>query len=244
MSEPTGDNELTAGSGSAELEGLAVGLAGMARDLLAQDSVQATLDRIVAHAVDLVEGCEDAGVLLLHGRSRVETAAASSELVQLSDRAQHELGEGPCFDAAFRKREVYRIADLETTTQRWPRYAPRARELGVGSMMGFLLYTDHGDLGALDLYSRSANTFTRHSELIGWLLASHAAVAFSAARTSTQLQSAVATRQEIGEAIGIVMERHSLDEDGAFQLLKKISQDRNTKLREIAHAINTGQELS
>lgn len=242
MSESIGD-ELTAVSDSADLEGLAVGLAGMARDLLAQDGVQNTLDRIVAHAVDLVDGCEHAGILLLHDRSRVETAAASGELVQLSDAAQHELGEGPCFDAAFRKQEIYRIADMEATTQRWPRYAPRARELGIGSMMGFLLYTEQGDLGALDIYSTAANTFTRNSELVGWLLASHAAVAFSAARTSAQQQAAIATRQDIGEALGAVMERHSMAEDDAFQLLKKISQDRNVKLREIAQAINTGREL-
>lgn len=101
MSESVGD-ELTAVSDSSDLEGLAIGLAGMARDLLAQDGVQNTLDRIVAHAVDLVEGCEQAGVLLLHARSRAETAAASGEVVRLSDAAQQELGEGPCFDAAFR----------------------------------------------------------------------------------------------------------------------------------------------
>lgn len=198
MSESVGD-ELTAVSDSSDLEGLAIGLAGMARDLLAQDGVQNTLDRIVAHAVDLVEGCEQAGVLLLHARSRAETAAASGEVVRLSDAAQQELGEGPCFDAAFRKQDVYRVADMQATTHRWPNYAQRARELGVGSMMGFLLYTDHDDFGALDLYSSNPNTFTRNSELVGWLLASHAAVAFSAARTSAQQQAAIATRQDIGE---------------------------------------------
>lgn len=80
-------------------------------------------------------------------------------------------------------------------------------------------------------------------ELVGWLPASHAAVAFPAARTSAQQQAAIATRQDIGEALGLVMERPSLDEDGAFQLLKKISPDRDVELREIAHAINTGREL-
>lgn len=107
-----------------DLEGLAVGLADMARDLIKQDSVQATLDRVIAHAVDLVEGCEHAGVLLLHGRSKVETAAASSDLVRRSDELQGELGEGPCFDAAFQKQQTYRIAGMETTVEQWPRYAP------------------------------------------------------------------------------------------------------------------------
>ncbi len=225
------------------LESLAVGLARMSRELLAQQSVQDTLDRIVAHAVELVDGCHEAGVLLLHGRSRVETAAASSDLVHQVDRAQGELAEGPCFDAAFQKQQTYRIADMNTTVSQWPRFAPRARQLGIGSMMGFLLYTDEGDLGALDLYSTEPNTFTEQSELVGWLLASHAAVAFSSARSSAQLRSAVETRQTIGEALGIIRERHQLDDQAAFDLLKKISQDRNIKIRELAHAITTGHEL-
>lgn len=231
MSERGTAGDSSSAADQSELEELAVGLAQMARDLIAQDSVQATLDRILAHAVDLVEGCEHAGVLLLHGRSQVETAAASSDLVRRSDEIQGELGEGPCFDAAFQKQQVYRIADVETTVEQWPQYAPRARELGIGSMMGFLLFTDEGDLGALDLYSHEPNTFTQHSELVGWLLASHAAVAFSGARTTAQMRSAIDTRQ-----------RYKLTDDRAFELIKKVSQDRNIKLRDLAEQISTTGE--
>ena len=67
-------------SDQGDLEGAAVGLANMARDLLAQESVQATLDRIVAHAVELVDGCDHAGILLLHNQRDVETAAATSDV--------------------------------------------------------------------------------------------------------------------------------------------------------------------
>lgn len=241
MSDQDNADDHAVSSETGDLEGLAIGLARMSRDLLAQESVQSTLDRIVLHAVELVEGCDAAGVLLLHNDGSVETAAATSETVRLSDQAQGELREGPCFDAAFHRERFYRIADLGTTTPQWPNYAPRARELGVGSMMGFLLYTDEGDLGALDLYASTPNTFTQSSELAGWLLASHAAVAFAGARTTAQMQSAIATRQEIGAALGIIMERHKLTEDEAFQLLKKISQDRNVKLRDLAVTINSGR---
>jgi len=120
---------------------------------------------------------------------------------------------------------------------RWPQYAPHARKLGVGSMMGFLLYTEDDNLGALDLYSSSPNAFTKQSEHVGWLVASHAAVAFSSARTHAQLHSAMESRHSIGEAIGIVMERYKLDEDQAFAVLRKSSQDQNTKLREIVRTV-------
>ncbi len=117
-------------------------MASMARDLLAQESVDATLERITASATELVEGCDAAGILVLHD-TRVESLAPTDELVTESDRLQERLGEGPCFDAASSARDerVFRIADLTSERQRWLAYAPQAQALGVGSMMGFLLYT-------------------------------------------------------------------------------------------------------
>lgn len=65
-------------------------------------------------------------------------------------------------------------------------------------MTGFLLFTDDEDLGALNLYSHHPSAFTETSELAGWLLASHAAVAFSGARTHAQMEQGIATRHTIG----------------------------------------------
>lgn len=134
-------------------------------------------------------------------------------------------GEGPCFDAARTSRgeRVFRISDLTDEHQRWPAYAPQARALGVGSMMGFLLFTEDEDLGALNLYSREPGAFTETSELVGWLLASHAAVAFSSARTHAQMEQAVATRHVVGEAMGILMGRDHVTEKEAFDMLRHSS---------------------
>ncbi|MFF0204479.1 GAF and ANTAR domain-containing protein [Streptomyces sp. NPDC005017] len=213
-------------------------MASMARDLLAQDSVAATLGRITGSATELVEGCDAAGILVLHDH-RVESLAPTEQLVVDSDRLQEQLGEGPCFDAARTSQgeRVFRIADLTANVQRWPAYAPQAHDLGVGSMMGFLLYTEEEELGALNLYSRKAGAFTEDSETAGWLLASHAAVAFSSARTHAQMEHAVATRHVIGEAMGILMGARHLTEDQAFDVLRRYSQEQNTKLREVARQI-------
>ncbi|MER5374233.1 GAF and ANTAR domain-containing protein [Streptomyces sp. NPDC002553] len=213
-------------------------MASMARDLLAQESVGATLERITASAIELVDGCDAAGILLLRG-SEVETLAATDQLVVDSDRLQARLGEGPCFDAARTAtgERVFRIADFTAEQPRWPAYAPRARALGVGSMMGFLLFTEEEDLGALNLYSRRPGAFTEASELSGWLLASHAAVTFSSARTHAQLEQAIATRHLIGEAMGILMGRHQLSEEQAFDVLRRYSQENNVKLREVARLV-------
>lgn len=213
-------------------------MASMARDLLAQDSVGATLDRITASAVALVPGCEAAGILLLHGK-RVETVAPTHDLVVESDRLQERLEEGPCFDAAHSRtgERVFRIADFTQDQPRWPAYAPQARDLGVGSMMGFLLFTEDEEFGALDLYSRRPGSFTPDSETAGWLLASHAAVAFSSARSHAQMEQAIATRHVIGEAMGILMGSHHLTEDQAFDVLRRFSQEHNIKLREVARQV-------
>ncbi|MER5222168.1 GAF and ANTAR domain-containing protein [Streptomyces flaveus] len=220
-------------------------MASMARDLLAQDSVDATLQRITASATELVDGCDAAGILVLQG-NQVETLAPTDQLVIDSHQLQGRLREGPCFDAArtAQREWVFRIADLTSEQPRWPAYAPQAQALGVGSMMGFVLFTDDEDLGALNLYSRKPGAFTEASELAGWLLASHAAVAFSSARTHAQMEHAVATRHVIGEAMGILMGRHHLTEEQAFDVLRRYSQENNIKLREVARLVCEQGSLS
>ncbi|MEU6990511.1 GAF and ANTAR domain-containing protein [Streptomyces sp. NPDC046465] len=218
--------------------GFALQMASMARDLLAQESVEATLRQISLSAVELVDGCDAAGILVLRGK-KVATLASTEQLVVDSDQLQEALGEGPCFDAARRVRgeRVFRIADLAAEQPHWPAYAPRAHALGVGSMMGFLLFTEDEELGALNLYSRRSGAFTEASEVAGWLLASHAAVAFSSARGHAQLSQAVATRHSIGEAMGILMGRHRITEDEAFDVLRRFSQEHNMKLRDVARQV-------
>ncbi|MFH8796999.1 ANTAR domain-containing protein [Streptomyces sp. NPDC017941] len=210
-------------------------MASLARDLLARDSVEATLERITASATELVEGCDAAGILILQG-GRVQSLAPTHQLVTDSDQLQQRLGEGPCFDAAREANgeRILRIADLTGELQRWPAYAPRAQALGVGSMMGLLLFTEDEDLGALNFYSRKPGAFTQASEVAGFLLASHASVAFSSARTHAQLEQALTTRHTIGEAMGILMGSRHLTEDQAFDVLRRTSQENNTKLREVA----------
>jgi transcriptional regulator with GAF, ATPase, and Fis domain len=210
----------------------------LARHLLAQDSVQATLDEIAASAVKLVDGCDAAGILAVR-RGRAVTLAACGDMVHESDRLQGELAEGPCFDLARRKdgQRVSRIADLSQPQPAWERFAAGARELGIGSMTGVLLYTDNEDFGALNLYARKPGAFGRDIETAGWLLASHAAVALADARTIDQLEHGMETRHAIGEAMGILMERHKLSEDDAFKVLQRISQHHNIKLRDVAQRV-------
>ncbi|MFD6925615.1 GAF and ANTAR domain-containing protein [Streptomyces sp. NPDC059944] len=219
-------------------------MASMAHDLLAQDSVAATLERITGSATELVDGCAAAGILLLSG-TEVETLAPTERLVVHLDQLQHRLRQGPCFDAARHSvpERVFRIPDFTTET-RWPSFVSEAQKLGVGSMMGFLLFTEDEDFGALNFYSGQPGAFTDISEASGVLLASHAAVALSGARTHAQMEQAVATRHQIGEAMGILMGTHHVTEEQAFNVLRRYSQDNNLKLREVARQVCEKGELS
>ena len=53
-------------------------------------------------------------------------------------------------------------------------------------------------------------------------------------RSVEGMRDALRTRKVIGQAIGIVMERYSLNEDRAFQFLVRLSQSGNVKLRTVA----------
>lgn len=228
--------------GSFEL--LATDLAGMARALLGQSSVQDTLDSIVVHAVKLVDGCEAASVLVVN-KQVVSIVAASHDVARWSDEAQGKLRQGPCFDAASGGEQVYRIDDLNAQTSRWPEYTMRARELGIGSAMGFLLYTDDRDnLGALNMYSSRPGAFNPRAGHMGWIVASHAAVALSSARHAENMDFALASSRLIGEAIGIVMCRYRLTEDAAFAAIREASQRHNVKVRELAERITLTGELA
>ncbi|MGW1439867.1 ANTAR domain-containing protein [Streptomyces griseus] len=207
----------------------------MAHDLLEQPSVDATLGRITGSATELVAGCDAAGILVLSGTESASLAPTEPLVTEL-DQLQRKLGQGPCFDTARRStgERVFRIADFTGTEPRWPDFVPEARKRGAGSMMGFLLFTDDEDFGALNFYSRSPGAFSEESERAGVLLASHAAVALSAARTHAQMEQALATRHQIGQAMGILMARHHIPENEAFNRLRAYSQNKNVKLREVA----------
>jgi transcriptional regulator with GAF, ATPase, and Fis domain len=227
-------------AGKREPANLATTLANMARHLLAQRSVEETLNWILVHAVDLVDGCEAVGIAVIRDHNSVHTLAATDEMVRASDGVQNDVGEGPCFDA-IRSRDVrFRVDDSVSMAERWPRYAPHAEHLGISSVLGFKLFTEDEDLGALLLYSSRHGAFSTQSEHVGQLLACHAAVAFSGARAAANFKAALSSHQQIGQAVGILMERHSLSNDDAFAVLVRTSKEKNTKLREVARHITEG----
>jgi GAF domain-containing protein len=131
---------------------------------------------------------------------------------------------------------IVRTDDFRTE-DRWPKYSPAVVELGVLSGLSLKLYTTNRTAGALNLFSFKANAFDSESETFGTVLAAHAAAAILASREGEELQSALSTRDRIGQAKGIIMERYNVDDMRAFDMLRKLSQDSNTRLADIAQRV-------
>jgi hypothetical protein len=223
--------------------GLASQFAAVARALSSEETVAATLRRVVEIARSIVPGCHHAGVTVLR-RGRPETPAASDEVSAAVDRIQYETGEGPCLSAIL-EQPTYRTDDLAAET-RWPKFSgPAAERTGVRSVLAYRLFTEADTLGALNLYSRERAAFDDEAEAIGMILVAHAALAFARAREREQisgLEQALASNRSIGMAMGILMAIHRVGQDEAFDLMRSVSQRTNRKVREIAdEVVHTGQ---
>jgi len=204
----------------------------IARDLLAEENVQQTLQKIVDLAVETIDGCDHAGISFLKNK-KVDTPAASDDVPRKVDAIQYETSEGPCLDA-IRDHEVFETGDLGAES-RWPQFSGRAqRETGITSMLCFRLFVEGGTLGALNLYSKAADAFDEGSRTVGLVFAAHAAVALSTAIHEEQMDEALQSRDLIGQAKGILMAREGVSAKEAFDMLRRASQRLNVKLRDVA----------
>src|SRR5829696_9346281 len=190
------------------------------------------LAAIVAAAVAMIPGVEEGSISVVLGRRQVGSQAPTGELPAQVDAIQEETQQGPCLDAAYVQQTV-RVDNL-ATEDRWPLFAQRASTTGAASMLSLQLYVEGDNLGALNLYARVPNAFDDESEQVGLLFASHAAVAYAGVRKEAQLAKAVASRDLIGQAKGILMERYKISPERAFLVLTGISQATNRKLHDIA----------
>lgn len=214
---------------------LATQLSELARSLQQQEDPHDTLVEVVRAAVDLVPGCDEGSISVVLERRQVHSEAASGELPRVVDALQEKLGQGPCLDAAY-EHETVRVPDM-AGERRWPRFSAAAAAAGALGMMSFQLYVQGDTLGALNLFARRAHAFDDESEHVGLLFAAHAAVAYSAAQEKAGLTRTALTRQLIGQAQGVLMERHKVTPDQAFAMLVRVSQHRGSTLREVAERL-------
>ncbi|KQY58442.1 hypothetical protein ASD11_01895 [Aeromicrobium sp. Root495] len=209
-------------------------LATMALELEQDGDPSSMLERVSQYA-RLALGADDAGIMRIHTRSRVETPAATTPRVDQAHQLQVTFDEGPCLDA-ITGRATYH-ADDTATDPRWPRWGPAAAEIGIHSALGVRLATKARGYGSLNIYADRPSAFTQADAEVAELLAAHATAAFAAADRAAGLQTALDSRTIIGQAQGILMQKFDIDSDAAFEFLRRISQHENQKLIEVAEAV-------
>ncbi len=207
----------------------------IARELASARTLDETLQRVVDLACEVIEGCASATISFIHRGGKISSPAFAGGLAREADELQYRLGEGPCLEA-IRAHETFRIDDMDEEA-RWPRFRERVLELGVSSMVTFRLFHDEDTMGALNLYSREPRAFDEESEAVGSIFASHAAVALKAAISEAGDKEALASRDVIGQAKGVIMERHGVSAQAAFNVLRAMSQRKNRRIRDIAQEI-------
>ncbi len=208
---------------------------------LSSDGMTTGLQQAVDLATQMVPGCDCAGITLIQPGKVFTPAATEGPAVNI-DQLQYDLGEGPCLDTARHDVGWLQIDNMDTE-KRWPRFAKGAQELGVGSVLSCDLDSPRGVLGALNLYATTPGSFDASAREAAFIYAAHAGAALSAQRLQDSLGAAMDSRESIGIAMGILMERHKATRAHVFDMLVQVSQDTNTKLRDLAERVAlTGQE--
>jgi hypothetical protein len=216
-----------------------------AHGLFLAGGVELTLQAVVDLAVATIEGCDCAGLFVLKA-GRVTTPVHTDTVVAELDALQINGHEGPCLDSIAQGTAFY--AEDLARDHRWPNFGPAAAAIGVRSLLALCLSGD-GTVGALNLYARYPLAFGAVDRARGLVLAGLAGLALSVAeaheeeaRRAENLRQALVTRELIGQAQGILMERERITAEQAFDILRRASQHLNTKLREVAQQlVETGE---
>jgi transcriptional regulator with GAF, ATPase, and Fis domain len=216
--------------------GMHTALAHLARQVQTESRPhpEEVMERFAALAPEYIRGTNEAGVMLTSGKRALHfSSVATGTCPHMIDNIQEELLEGPALDCTTTNQTV-RVDDLSEDT-RWPRFVDAVlADTPVRSMLSFQLYTHVQNWGALSLYSHYARGLDGNAEELGLILATHAALTLEAVQRTRQVRSALGSRDIIGQAKGILMERYEISPGAAFSLLTRLSRESNKPVVVIA----------
>ena len=187
----------------------------------------------VEYAAAELPGVDYANVTVTSGRYDVDTPSATHPWAVKLDEIQRRHREGPCLSSAWRKKTIH-VQNLETDT-RWPRFrADALASTPTRSIMSFQLFASGKTMGSLNVFAERPNAFDEQTRGLGLLFATHSALVWDSARSERQFRDALASRDIIGQAKGMIMERYRINAEQAFDLLRRLSHDIGTSLAEVA----------
>lgn len=214
--------------------------ADLAMELHGAPSVTDTVEAVVEFALQAVH-CRHAGVVLAARGGRAEIGAVTDSTVETIFQWQIDAGDGPLIES-LHEQAIIDVSDTSAET-RWPDWATKVSELGVGSAVHVPLNVGVQTVGVLTLYGDQPGGFSADDRAVAHILARHASVAVAAARREETMARAVDARKLVGQAMGILMMKFDVDGDRAFAILKRYSQDHNRKLRDVAQEVIDTRKL-
>jgi GAF domain-containing protein len=220
---------------------LGTALSQMAGLVLSRESVDTALRLVTSLAATTTAGTLGAAVTVVdeHGK---RSRAASNATVEEADALQYEFDEGPCL-TAWRRGEVVRVDDT-ATDGRWPRWNAAASALGVRSVLSAPLLMTEESIGAMKVYCERPMNYGPHDEHVMRLLAGQAAILLAnaqslqeARRLSRQLTEALASRDVVSQATGVLLARGAANEQDAFAVLAGAARQTGRSVQDVAHAL-------
>ena len=210
--------------------------------LVVTDGVESFLGAVARRAVEAVDQVQSCGITVQFGPSSPLLGATTDDHALRIDEAQYAADDGPCLTCLRRGLPVS-VADIRSD-QRWPEFARRGVQEGVASSLSVPLTVRDRTVGALNLYSRTANGFSEAGRARATEFAGYAAgtVALAAQRAEQEqrerhLATALSSRSTIDQAMGVLMAQARVTADEAFEILRRRSQHSNVKLRDVAATV-------
>jgi GAF domain-containing protein len=214
----------------------------LTRLLLEEASLEDLLDQVLQLTARALRSSVAVSVTVIDDDGSYRTVATSDDVAAAVDALQYELAEGPCVDALEQQEERY-ATDL-ASDGRWPAVSRRAAELGLWCVFAVPLVVNGDAIGALNVFGAVPGGLEEDDRELARRIAAPAATTLANARAyrrvsrlAGQLQEALESRAVIERAKGIIMAREGCGADDAFERLRKVSQDRNRKLRDVARAV-------
>ncbi|HWC40287.1 MAG TPA: GAF and ANTAR domain-containing protein [Acidimicrobiales bacterium] len=219
-------------------------IAELSRLMLSEGTMQSAMERMADLAVASIPHCDTCSVSSVDG-GRVTTTVSTDAVAERVDAHQYQSDEGPCLNA-IRTGVETRIGSMVDDT-RWPRFRQLGADEGIRSCYSLPLLAGSETLGALNLYSLG-DSFGQPDEQAGRAFAEQAAVTLANSRAYQRVRDlvdslslALESRDVIGQAKGIIMERERCTAEQAFDILRSVSQSRHIKLRDLAQrVVDTG----
>lgn len=205
------------------------------------------MDRLAAAALDALPTARAVSLTVLE-QGRFSTRAATDRVAEAADDLQYALGRGPCVDAALE--DTTNVSNDLATDDQWGAWGPRvSADLGVPSVLAhrLVLPGEQHAIASLNVYGSQVGAFDEEARHRGVVLATHGSLLIAAVMAqdvASRLAASLQSNREVGVAMGMLMQRHGLTRDQAFDLLRLESQESSRSVAEVAESVAASGDLA